>query len=48
MHSPHVVSGGRYPVLRALAIMYVLGAGLAVLSVLAGVIWIFAREMRNR
>lgn len=43
MHTPHVVSGGRYPVLRALAIMYVLGAALAILAVLAGIIWIFAR-----
>ena len=43
MHTPHVVSGGRYPVLRALAIMYVLGAALAILSVLAGIVWIFAR-----
>jgi len=29
MHSPHVLSGGRYPVLRALAIIYVFGAALA-------------------
>jgi len=43
MHTPHVVSGGRYPVLRALAIMYVLGAALAIVSVLAGIVWIFAR-----
>src|SRR5689334_16733399 len=43
MHTPHVVSGGRYPVLRALAILYVFGAALAILSVLAGIIWIFAR-----
>jgi hypothetical protein len=28
MQTPHVMSGGRYPVLRALAIMYVLIAGL--------------------
>ena len=43
MHTPHVASGGRYPVLRALAIMYVLGAALAIVSVLAGIVWIFAR-----
>ena len=34
MHTPHVVSGGRYPVLRALAIMYVIGAGLIGLAAL--------------
>jgi hypothetical protein len=43
MHTPHVMSGGRYPVLRALAIMYVIGAALAVLSAIAGIIYIFAR-----
>ena len=32
MHTPHVASGGRYPVLRALAIFYVIGAALAALS----------------
>jgi hypothetical protein len=32
MHTPHVKSGGRYPVLRALAIMYVLGAALAAIG----------------
>jgi len=32
MHTPHVVSGGRYPVLRALAILYVLGAALTALG----------------
>jgi len=32
MHKPHVASGGRYPVLRALAIFYVIGAALAALS----------------
>jgi hypothetical protein len=26
MHTPHVASGGRYPVLRTLAILYVFGA----------------------
>jgi hypothetical protein len=35
MHTPHVMSGGRYPVLRALAILYVLAAALiAVAAVL--------------
>ena len=37
MHTPHVLSGGRYPVLRALAIIYVIGAGLALVSTLIGV-----------
>ncbi|HYO08953.1 MAG TPA: hypothetical protein VER17_08265 [Tepidisphaeraceae bacterium] len=32
MNSRHVLSGGRYPVLRALAIIYVIGAGLAAIS----------------
>jgi hypothetical protein len=32
MQTPHVASGGRYPVLRALAIFYVIGAALAALS----------------
>src|SRR5690242_5031653 len=47
MHAPHVQSGGRYPVLRALAIMYVLGSALAVLATLAGIVWIFARAPGN-
>ena len=34
MHSPHVLSGGRYPVLRALAIIYVFGAALAAIGTL--------------
>jgi hypothetical protein len=29
MHKPHVLSGGRYPVLRSLAIIYVLAGALA-------------------
>jgi len=32
MNKPHVMSGGRYPVLRALAIIYVIGAALSALS----------------
>ena len=32
MHTPHVASGGRYPVLRALAILYVFGAALAAIG----------------
>ena len=34
MHKPHVLSGGRYPVLRSLAIIYVIGAALVALSTL--------------
>jgi hypothetical protein len=34
MNKPHVMSGGRYPVLRAMAIIYIIGAGLAALSTL--------------
>jgi hypothetical protein len=32
MHTPHVASGGRYPVLRALAILYVFGAALTAIG----------------
>ena len=32
MHTPHVMSGGRYPVLRSLAIIYVVGGALAAVS----------------
>ena len=32
MHKPHVLSGGRYPVLRSLAIIYVIGSALVALS----------------
>lgn len=38
-----VLSGGRYPVLRSLAILYVLGAALTVLATIAGILWIFAK-----
>ena len=37
MHTPHVLSGGRYPVLRSLAIIYVIAAGLAVISTVLAV-----------
>jgi hypothetical protein len=37
MHTPHVLSGGRYPVLRALAIIYVIAAALAVITTLIAV-----------
>jgi hypothetical protein len=39
MHTPHVLSGGRYPVLRSLAIIYVIAAGLTVISTLLGVLY---------
>src|SRR5687767_13863649 len=39
MHAPHVLSGGRYPVLRSLAIIYVIGAGLAAISTVIGVLY---------
>jgi hypothetical protein len=42
MHTPHVRSGGRYPVLRALAIIYVIGAALAAIAAIIGVIWALA------
>jgi len=37
MHTPHVLSGGRYPVLRSLAIIYVIAAALSVISTVLGV-----------
>jgi hypothetical protein len=37
MHTPHVLSGGRYPVLRSLAIIYVIAAALAVISTVLGI-----------
>jgi hypothetical protein len=42
MHTPHVMSGGRYPVLRALAIIYVIGAALAAIATVIAVIWALA------
>jgi hypothetical protein len=43
MQRPHVLSGGRYPVLRALAIIYVIGAALTVLATVVGIAYILAR-----
>jgi hypothetical protein len=43
MHRPHLLSGGRYPVLRALAIIYVILAGIAVLGGLIGAGWALVR-----
>jgi hypothetical protein len=40
MQRPHVMSGGRYPVLRSLAIIYVVGAALAALATLVTLIYI--------
>ena len=39
MRAPHVNSGGRYPVLRALAILYVIMAGIALVAGLIGAGW---------
>jgi hypothetical protein len=36
----HVLSGGRYPVLRALAILYVIGAGLTILGGIGGALYV--------
>ena len=46
-HSSHVLSGGRYPVLRALAILYLIGAALTVLATIASIIYIMARGPGN-
>jgi hypothetical protein len=43
MHKPLVTSGGRYPVLRALALLYLIGAGLAVLAGIVACGWILIR-----
>ena len=42
MRTPHVLSGGRYPVLRSLAIIYVIGAALAAVATVIGVVWALA------
>ena len=39
MVRPHVLSGGRYPVLRALAILYVIGGLLTILAGIGSVIY---------
>jgi hypothetical protein len=43
MNRPHLLSGGRYPVLRALAIIYLFLAGVAVLGGLIGAGWALVR-----
>ena len=36
MHKPHILSGGRYPVLRAVAILYLFGSiGAAIIGIVA-------------
>lgn len=42
MQTPHLMSGGRYPVLRSLAIIYVIAAALAAVATVIGVIWALA------
>jgi len=39
MLKAHLMSGGRYPVLRSLAILYLIGACVAVLAGIAAVVW---------
>src|SRR4051794_18343895 len=46
-HNSHVLSGGRYPVLRALAIMYLIGAALTVLAMVVSIGYILARGPGN-
>jgi hypothetical protein len=41
--TPHVKSGGRYPVLRSLAIIYLIGSALAVSGAIVGAIYILMR-----
>src|SRR5687767_16023305 len=42
MHTPHVRSGGRYPVLRALAIIYMIGAAVAAVGGIIAAVWALA------
>jgi len=37
---PHIMSGGRYPVLRALGIMYLIGAAVAAIAGIVAACWI--------
>src|SRR5438045_2988325 len=43
MHAPHVLSGGRYPVLRSLAILYVLIAALSGAAAVIGAGYLLVR-----
>ncbi len=47
MSQKHFFSGGRYPVLRSLAILYLIGACVAVLAGIAACIWTLARAPAN-
>jgi hypothetical protein len=40
MHAPHLTRGGRYPVLRALAILYLIGAAVAVIAAVVTAGWV--------
>jgi hypothetical protein len=42
MHKPHVMSGGRYPVLRALALLYLIAAAVAVIAGVVGIGYVLA------
>ena len=44
MNRTHILSGGRYPVLRALGIMYLIMAGLALIGGLIGAGYILATQ----
>jgi hypothetical protein len=43
MHTSHVLSGGRYPVLRALALLYIIGAALTMVAPIVSIAYIYAR-----
>ncbi len=42
MNAPHMQSGGRYPVLRSLAILYIVGGGVAALVGIVAAGWALA------
>ena len=43
MHTPHVRSGGRYPVLRSLAILYMIAAAVAAVAGVVAAVWALTR-----
>lgn len=47
MNRKHFLSGGRYPVLRTLGILYLIGAGVAVLVGIAACIWTLVSAPAN-
>jgi hypothetical protein len=47
MSQRHLISGGRYPVLRTLGILYLIGAGVAVLVGVAACIWTLSSAPAN-